>query len=184
MKKDRSQINQGTVKVQIPWEKALLRMEANMKEGLLRNGYSDSYAASLSRWIRKSGGNLFSTHFALKGIITLNQYPLGSMGASGKFDWPDAGLLVYVRQTGKRSAYTRKWVRPKDPKTLSQLLQRERLKQADTAWHLETPELRQAWNQAATGKSPLIGYTYYIKSWFNSLKSTGIPPSLGLSPQE
>jgi hypothetical protein len=175
-------IHHAPVKITLPWEKVLLKMEANMKESLLKGGYSDAYAGRLSRWVRKSGINLLAAYFARQGTVTLQQQPLGSLGASGKMELPDTGVIVYVRGTVKRSAHTRKWVLPRDPKTPAQLLQRERMKNANAAWHGETSETREAWNRAAKQFVSQTGYSLYIHSWFKKVKSGQNPPLTGLLP--
>jgi hypothetical protein len=182
MKNQEDIICHAPVKITLPWEKVLLKMEANMKEGLLKGGYSTAYALRLSRQIRKSGINLFASYFAWQGTVTLQQQPLGSLGASGKMELPDAGVIVYVRGTVKRSAHTRKWVMPRDPKTPAQLLQREQMKMANAAWHQESAIIREAWNQAAKKASSQTGYSLYIHTWFKKVKSGQNPPPTGLLP--
>ena len=79
---------------------------------------------------------------------------------------PDGPMLrgklydrVYYKRHGKY--YSRRFVKPRDPKTPAQLKQRERFREAHAAWVALTEEQRNSWRKHA--RDPAFGFNLFMK---------------------
>ena len=126
--------------------------------------------------------DILAAKFAVEGTVELNQFPLGSLSAQGKFADPDAGKIVYVPGTGKHKPYIRRWVNPRNPKTSEQQDHRILFKQVTQQWTDESEEVKALWNRIAKKEPPYSGQNLYIKRWFAIGKETGTYPGLGFRP--
>ncbi|RLI53581.1 MAG: hypothetical protein DRP09_15370 [Candidatus Thorarchaeota archaeon] len=100
--------------------------------------------------------------------------PLFSMEASGTI----AEGITYSRWRG--ISYVRQWFKPENPRSEAQVAQRERLTRAVNAWHQETDDVKQQWNEAAP--APLSGFNYYVKKYIQYNLENGVDPTLPFTP--
>jgi len=128
--------------------------------------------------INRGWESLMAKHLGVKGEIRLQQFPLGSLAASGKINYPLNHTQVYARGTCHSRPYARKWVLPKDPKSPAQLACRERFRQANWAWKAEEADIRDYWNHKAAITSRMMGQNIYVQAWLNFFELTGVPPGL------
>ena len=100
--------------------------------------------------------------------------PLFGFEASGSL----GTSLTYSRWRG--ISYARQWFKPQNPRTEAQVTQRTRLTDAVNAWHQESDDVKQQWNEAAP--FPLTGFNYYVKKFIEYNIANGTNPTLPFTP--
>ena len=173
----------------VPWVHLSMSMEQfteklineihEITKGSVLSGISQNYIESI---VNSAITNICSEKFALKGKVNLEQIPLGSYSASGSYNDPDLGKIVYVQGSNKHKPYQRKWVKPPNPQTTFQQEHRYLFKQSSQQWKNESSTVKEIWNRKAIDSHEFTGQTNYIKHWFRILKSSGIPPEPGFLP--
>ena len=115
---------------------------------------------------------LLPSYLAQDAVVYLLQYPLMSMTASGK--WKDE--IVYVTRSGK--TYLRRYVIPRNPRTVPQQTQRNYLKIALSHYQQESAETKTFWKEQAKNIRGKNGYNLYLGAVIKLLQQ-GINPPIG-----
>ncbi len=95
-------------------------------------------------------------------VLIMEQYPLNSMTAHGKFE-----DLIYARVGKTGNQYAKRYAVPKNPRTLQQQLYRTKFAQAVSAWHALTPTDKDHYRQLAKYR-PLTGFNLFISNYLKT----------------
>jgi hypothetical protein len=102
--------------------------------------------------------------------IKLMTHPAYSLGLTGKYQGR-------IHQRSKRGKfYSKKYTKPKDPKTQPQLVMRNYFKQASNAYQSESETVKLRWRSSA-GKLQQTGRSLYMQKYIKLLEKGSIPPS-------
>ncbi|MCX7918618.1 MAG: hypothetical protein N3A72_03200 [bacterium] len=170
------------VTIKIPLEKFIREAKTRFQVKLNKLNLNPALKNQVINSFESAISEILVSKFANEGIVELVQFPLGSLSASGKFDDPDAGSIVYVPGTEKHKPYIRKWVNPKNTLTAKRIEHRTLFKQVSQQWKHESDAIKSLWNDYAKKIEFASGQTMYIKHWFKIGKETGQYPKLGFKP--
>ena len=120
--------------------------------------------------------------YSMTGELHLEQYPLMSLEAKGKWKDDDLGMIVYVPASAKRRAYCRKWFIPANPRSALQQEHRHLFKDISSQWKQESDAVKDAWRTAAHRYTAMNGHNLYVKKCFEIFKDTQVCPRLGFMP--
>jgi len=95
-------------------------------------------------------------------VLILEQWPLNSMTAHGKYE--DL-IYAYVRKTGNQ--YSKTYRKPYNPRTPSQQAQRDKITQAVTAWLALSDAEKESYRQQSVNK-PYSGYNWFIANYLKT----------------
>ena len=95
-------------------------------------------------------------------VLILEQYPLNSMTAHGKFR-----DLIYARVGKTGNNYSKRYAVPTNPNTLQQQLYREKFANAVSDWHALSPADQDHYRQLAKGR-PLTGFNLFISNYLKT----------------
>lgn len=113
---------------------------------------------------------LKSENEAFELDIKLMTHPAYSLGLTGKYQGR-------IHQRSKRGKYySKKYTKPKDPKTQPQLVMRNYFKQASDAYQTESESVKKQWRSLA-GKTQQTGRSLYMQKYIKLLEQSIIPPS-------
>ncbi|MDI6785025.1 MAG: hypothetical protein QME64_13145, partial [bacterium] len=115
---------------------------------------------------------LLPSYLAQDAVVYLLQYPLMSMTASGK--WKNE--IVYVTRSGK--TYLRRYVIPRNPRTVPQQTQRNYFRIAVAHYQQESAETKSFWKEQAKTNRRKSGYNLYLGAVIKLLQR-GIEPPIG-----
>ena len=119
--------------------------------------------------VQSAQESLLPSYLAQDAVVYLLSFPLMSLTASGK-----RGKFVYVTWRGK--TYLRRYVVPQDPKTVSQLTQRNYFKIAVEHYQSESAEIKLFWKDKAKYIRGKSGYNLYLGEVIKLLKQDKEPP--------
>jgi hypothetical protein len=170
------------VTIKIPLETFIRLAETGFQTRLGKLNLDARQTKQVIGAFQASISEILVSKFSSEGTVQLVQFPLGSESASGKFNDPDAGDIVYVPGTGKHKPYIRKWVTPKNTITEKRTEHRNLFKQVNQQWKDESPAIKSSWELAAKQVPPYSGQNLYVKRWFEVGKETGEYPGVGFKP--
>lgn len=128
-------------------------------------------AEQVNQAVRYARRAVLPSLLAEDAIVYLLKYPLFSMQASGK--WEE---FVYVTRNGK--TFLRKYVIPKNPKTVPQQTNRNYFRTAVEHYQQEDKETRAFWKEKAKDIRGKSGYNLYLSAVIKLLQQ-GTEPPLG-----
>jgi hypothetical protein len=120
--------------------------------------------------------------YSMSGEIHLEQYPLMSLEAQGKWRDDDLGIIVYVPASQKHRAYYRKWFIPINRRSQGQQSHRHLLKVISGQWKQETEDIKNAWRKEASNYPAMNGHNLYVKKGFEYFRNNHRYPELGFKP--
>jgi hypothetical protein len=159
------------VELAIPCERFIAEVEKEiikLSEDILAAGKMEN--KTIAGIAGQAVQNVFSGWFAVESEIKIQQFPLGSLAASGKAEIPGAGIKVYVQGTGKHIPYARKWVCPRNPQTPGQQSNRNLFKEAMQSWQAQPESIKTQWNLKAQTLGSLSGHNLYLRHWLAEKK--------------
>ena len=133
-------------------------------KGLHLSGDSNFSKTQIQKAIGFAKKELLPFYLAQGGMVYLLKYPLVSKTASGKW-----GEFIFVTRNGK--SYLKRYRIPKDPKTLSQLEQRNYFRLAVHAYQNENPSVKEIWKTKAENLTGLSGYNLYLREKIRELRN-------------
>jgi hypothetical protein len=118
--------------------------------------------------LNRAISNLKSESEAFELEINLMTHPAYSLGLTGKYQ----GRIHQRSKKGKY--YSKKYTKPKDPKTQPQLVMRNYFKQASDAYQSESDSVKLRW-QTSAGKLQQTGRSLYMQKYIKLLEKGTTP---------
>jgi hypothetical protein len=171
------------VDIKINYDVFVQTIHQKIKAQLEKLNYPDSEIKSLCHLVEQNLNQYIHDKFGISGKLVITQYPLGSLGASGKFPDADAGKIVFVRGSMQCKPYIRRWVKPPDPSSAAQKQHHIRFRQINLNWKQESEAVHSLWNMAARKYHPLSGQNLYIKKSFEGYRNSGHVPDTPFLPE-
>ena len=171
-----------TVRLRVPMHQFKQWMEESIQTYVQTHTRQTLTVQSARKLVQYAFQSGMRRKYSFTGEIHLEQYPLMSLEASGKWRDDDLGMMVYVPAGSKRRAYCRKWFIPANPRSAIQQEHRILFKDISSQWKQESDAVKDAWRIEARKYSAMNGHNLYVKKCFEIFKETQVCPTLGFMP--
>ena len=131
-------------------EYALLNLFANQKVAITPK--------KVQRFLNELTGNGMGS----ESVLIIEQFPLSSLEAHGKFD-----KLIYGKVGKTGNQYAKRYAKPTNPRSPRQKVQRSKYSEAVDAWNNLDPEEKKTYIHKTAG-SRRTGYNQFVAEYIKS----------------
>jgi hypothetical protein len=140
--------------------------EGKELEGVLMSALGEVLAGKgikvTPKMVRRFTGRLTKKVLGGRPVLVVEQYPLFSRRASGRFD---ELIYAYIQRTGTQ--YAKKYKVPKNPQTPAQQEQRAKYARAILAWQELTESNKNVWRKQGE-ITHQIGYNLFVSNYLKN----------------